>query len=718
MVAGADRTVRFRSLALVCLGVFAALFARLWYLQVLNAPVYENVAVATSTRTVRIPAPRGRILDRNGKVLVDNVPTKVVAIDRQKLEDAPDSAAVVSRVAALLNHFEKPTTPFTSAGIERDLAVNQVGPFDPVPLAENVSDQLLVELIEHKADYPGVVAETRLLRQYHYGSLAAQVLGRVGPIPEAEWKAHEHGRNPYAKDAQVGLSGVEQTFEPELRGVDGERVVEVTPAGRIVRTVRTVQPTPGDDVELTLDIDAQATTEAALAAQVEAVRNGITRLGYPPVPGAAAVLLDPKTGQVVSMASYPTYDPSMFVPAISEKNWQALQSPDAHSPLTNRADGGLYSPGSTFKLVTATAGLRYGVVTPGSYYQDNGYVEVGGKRFTNDAGDGALGPIALPTALTKSSNVYFFNIGQRLWERRGSVGDDALQNTANAYGFGQMSGIDLPDEKAVPVPTPERLRALVKKYPNDYSDPNWYTGTSLNLAIGQGDLVVTPLQLANAYGQFANGGDRYRPTLLLRVLKPFAPLHDDGSPVDPADVITEAKPVKIGHIDLQPDWHAAMLQGFTGVTQSPGGTGYSAFQGFPFDRFPIAGKTGTAQTVAGKFSNAFFVGFGPTDDTRYVGVATLEQAGYGAAAAAPVVRAMLEPVATTGTWPTVQPTIPSVPPPATRTAAPTTTAPATSEPGGDSAGGIGGVAERGVVGGGATDTTETTTPDAVATGGR
>jgi penicillin-binding protein 2 len=710
-------------LALVCLGVFAALFARLWYLQVLNAPTYEHVATLTATRTVTIPAPRGRILDRTGKVLVDNVPTKVVAIDRQRLDDAPNRDAVISRVATLLNHFEKPKTPFSAEAIKRDLAVNQVGPFDPVPLAENVSDELLVELIEHRADYPGVVAETRLLRQYHYGSLAAQVLGRVGPIPESMWRAHEGDPKPYPKDAQVGLSGVEQAFETQLRGVDGERVVEVTPAGRVVRTVKTVSPKPGNDVELTLDIAAQATTEAALAAQVKVARNTCTpQKGCPPVPGAAALLLDPTTGQVLSMASYPTYDPSIFVPAISERDWKALQATAAHAPLTNRADGGLYSPGSTFKLVTGVAGLQHGLVTPSSPYHDVGYIEVGGQRFRNDSGDGALGYLEMPQALTQSSNVYFFDIGRRLWEGRGTYGDEALQNTAAQFGFGQMTGIDLPDEKAVPVPTPERLRKLVEKYPDDYSDPNWYTGTSLNLAIGQGDLLVTPLQLANAYGQFANGGDRYRPTLLLRVLRPFAQLNELGVPVDPADVVEQPRPEHVGHVDLPADWHAAMLQGFTGVTQStsPRGTASDVFAGFPFDRFSVAGKTGTAQTghdASGqeKFSNAFFVGFGPTGATRYVGVSILEQAGYGSAAAAPVVRAMLEPLATTGAWPTVEPAVPSSPPPPTTS---TTTTPSTTTTLPGEATAENGAASPEAVGGATGDTSETTTPGAVAAGGR
>lgn len=714
MVTGVNRPMRFGALALVCLGVFAALFARLWYLQVLNAPAYEKVAQVTSTRTVRIPAPRGRILDRNGKPLVDNVPTKVVAIDRQKLSDASDSQAVLSRVVALLNHFEKPEKPYTLAGVKRTLAINQVGPFDPVPLAENVSDALLVELIEHRADYPGVVAETRLLRQYHYGSLAAQVLGRVGPIPEDLYKHQKASKDPYPKDAQVGLSGVEESMEKYLRGKDGERVVEVTPSGRVVRTIRTVAPVPGNDVELTIDIDAQATAERALAEQVAATRKSE---GAPPVPGAAAILVQPGTGAVLAMASYPTFDPAMFVPSISESDWKALNATDAHNPLTNRADGGMYSPGSTFKLVTSIAGLRTGIISPGSIYVDNGILRLpgcdGGCIFRNDVTDGALGPIALPEALTRSSNVYFFHIGQKLWEGRARFGDDALQVTANDLGFGKMSGLDLPDEKAIPVPSPHRRAELHRANPKAFPDGEWYTGSNLNLAIGQGDLLVTPLQLVNAYAQFSNGGNRYRPTLLLRVLKPFSKVSKTGVPVNRADVVVEPAPKQIGHIDLPPDWRAAMLQGFTGVTQSPAGTASSIFAGFPFSNFSVAGKTGTAQTGVDpatgrtKFSNAFFVGFGPTSSPQYAGVAILEQAGYGASAAAPVVRAMLEPIAKNGRWPTAKPTIPIVPPRPKRTSTSTssTVAPRAEGP-------------ATTLGGSQSDTTETTTAGPVATGGQ
>lgn len=742
MVSADDSRLRFAGLALVCIALFAALFARLWYLQVLNEQEYRNVAEQRTQRTLVIPAPRGRILDRNGKVLVDNRPTKVVAVDRQALDKVEEKDAVLSRLAALLNRYQDPEKPFTLASIKSTLAVNRVGPYDPVPLAQNIDDDLLIYLTEHSADYPGVVAETKLLRQYHYGSLAAQVLGRVGPISEEMWKKHEDDDIPYQKDAQVGVSGVEQSLEPQLRGTEGTRVVEVTPSGRIVRTVSRTEPVPGHDVQLTIDIDAQAVAEASLAKQIEITRSTPDyKYEYPPVPGGAAILMQPDTGQVLAMASYPSYDPNIFVPTITEEQWKALQSEDAHAPFTNRAVAGLYSPGSTFKLVTAVAGLRAGLITPGSVYYDNYSIEIQGCvgstaacNKTNDRGDGALGPIALARALTKSSNVYFFDIGQKLWLGRSKYGVNAIQDTAADFGFGKMSGIELPDEKAVPLPTQQRNKELAEKYPDDYpnvdENGNWYTGTNMNVAVGQGDVLVTPLQLANAYGQLANGGDRYRPTILLRVLAPFS--IEPGTEPDPSDIILSIRPEKLGHVDLPAGWRDALVQGFVGVTRGDG-TASSTFAGFPLDSFSVAGKTGTAETSG--FSDAFFVGFAPADHARYVAVAVLERAGYGSTASAPVVRAMFEPLATTGGWPTVEPVIASQ---GTRTATTTTTTVSGDEKttdGGDEDPTIGtgtlpADAVPGVEAPSTTtspprssessrgDTTETTTPGSVVTGGR
>lgn len=663
---GESSRLRLGVVAIVVLSLFAALVARLWYLQVMNAPAYSNLAESNSTVTLPIPAPRGRLLDRNGKVLVDNKPSVVVAVDRQSLAKVKASDAVLGRLAGLLNQFERPADPFTLDSIHKTLESNRVGPYDPVPLASGISEDLHVYLVEHEEDFPAVLVQNRLLRQYHYGGRAAQLLGYVGPISDEMWQEHRDDAVPYQKDDQVGRAGVEQSFEQYLRGTPGKRVVEIDRAGRAVRTVRTVDPVAGDDVYLSIDIGAQALAEDALAQQLQTMRETLQDKGYPPAPAGAAVLLDPSNGQVLALASNPTYDPTLFVPSISTADWNALNDPARANPFTDRAVSGLYSPGSTFKLVTALAGLQAGLITPESTINDPGYWEIqnctgGACRKTNDQGS-VNGLTALPKALTVSSDVYFYRIADLFWQGRKQYGDTPIQDMAKALGLAQHTGIELPDDQIGRMPDPAWKKAYVEQTNGDPGNAVWYTGDNLNVAIGQGSVDVTPLQLAGAYGQFAVGGTRYRPTLLHKVTKAWSD-----------EVVVEPAPEVVGKIDIQPAWQAAMTAGFEGVITNDRGTANSQFAGFPLDRFPVAGKTGTAETGADPraFSNALFAGYGPVGAPRYVGVAVLEKSGYGATAAAPVVRQLLE-AAANGGFPEVEPIVPFGP------VTPTTVAPATT----------------------------------------
>lgn len=655
-MSGESTRLRLTVVAIVVGSLLATLLVRLWYLQVMNAPEYAKVAENNSTITLTIPAPRGRLLDRNGRVLVDNTPSVVVAVDRQQLEKVKGSDAVLGRLAGLLNQFQKPTSPFTLESIKKTLASNRVGPYDAVPLATGVSEDLHIYLVEHADEFPGVVVQSRLLRQYHYGALAAQVLGYVGPISDEMWERHKGDEVPYEKDDQVGRAGVEQSFEKYLRGTPGKRVIEIDRAGRPVRTVSTVEPVAGDDVYLSLDINAQAVAEQALADQLEAMRNTFQDpKGYPPAPAGAAVLLDPSNGQVLALASNPTYDPKLFVPSISTADWNVLNDPEGEHPFTNRAVAGLYSPGSTFKLVTALAGLQAGIVTPQTTIDDPGFWRItdctgAACVKTNDGGE-VNGPTALAWALTKSSDVYFYRLGDLFWQQRGQLGETPIQDMAKKLGLAQRTGIELSDEQVGRMPDPTWKREYVHETHGDPDNAVWYTGDNLNVSIGQGSVDVTPLQLAGAYGQFAVGGTRYRPTLLHKVTKAFSD-----------EVLVDPKPEVVSKIEIHPDWMAAMMAGFEGVVEDPRGTAYGPFTGFPTDVFPVAGKTGTAETSADPraFSNALFAGFGPVTAPRYVGVAVLEKSGYGATAAAPVVRRMLEGPASGG-FPVVEPTIPEGP---------------------------------------------------------
>jgi penicillin-binding protein 2 len=672
--------VRLGVVAIVCISLFAALFARLWYLQVMNAPAYSQVAVNRSTRVLTIAPPRGRILDRNGNVLVDNTPTKVVALDRQALAKVKDADAVVSRLAGLLNQYQHPKKPFTLAGIKEKLSNNRVGPYEPVPLAEGIDDNLLVFLTEHSSEFPGVMAETQLLRQYHYGPLASQLLGYVGPISDLQWAAARHSKEPYEKDDQVGRAGVEQSFEKYLRGTPGKKVVEVDPTGRIVRTVIVTDPVPGHDVYLTININAQALAEKALADQLAAARQRIAPLGYPPAPAGATVVIQPKTGQVVAMASNPTYDPKLFVPAISNADWAVINDKARHNPSLNRAVSQIYSPGSTFKLVSAMTALKAGLLSPDTPVDDPGSYQVNGCAapctIYHDSGGEAPGIVNLTRALSVSSDVYFYKVGDQLWTGQRQYGQTPLQDMAKQFGFGMKTGIELPGEAAGRVPTPASEIQLAKAIGNKAYD-GWHTGDSLNLAIGQGDLDVTPLQLANAYAQFANGGTRYQPTLLYKVTDAF----------EPTKVVYQSVPKVAGHVDIPPAWHDAMLAGFDGVTKGEG-TATGKFDNIDQTKFDIAGKTGTAEIGLNRFDNAFFVGWAPAQDPQWVAAAMVEEAGFGADTAAPVVDEIFQPLASTGNFPVVGPVVPWVAPPTATTLAPSPSTTSTTIPGGLPAGSV------------------------------
>jgi len=348
------------------------------------------------------------------------------------------------------------------------------------------------------------------------------------------------------------------------------------------------------------------------------------------------VVLDTHDGSVVADASYPTYPPDEWVGGISQANYDALKNPFFSYPLLNRATQGTYAPGSTFKLVTALAMVKNGIQDPNQYVEDNGTVLIRGTEFHN-AGKEALGSVNLQSALTKSSDVYFYNVGFNFW-RTWKAGDTrrglGIQSEARQLGFGAPTGAEI-DEDAGRVPDPtwkaDFARQLYKSKQQQEDNSIWYPYDNLSLAVGQGDLVVTPLQLANAYAAFANGGTLWHPHFELQV-------------ADPAGKTLKTVPPRaIRHLAFDPVLRSQMLAGFEGALSDPKGTAYQAFQGFPFAQVPVAGKTGTAQ-VTNKGDTSLFVGmFGGTpDQPRYVVAVVVEQAGFGAQTAAPIARRIIE----------------------------------------------------------------------------
>jgi penicillin-binding protein 2 len=634
----ASPRLRMSVIGVVVIGCFVALFARLWYLQVMEAPQLEVQATANRTRTVAVEAPRGRILDRNGKVIVDNRTSLVVTVDRRAVNKLKkvDRDALVSKLAGTLTDFGTPTK---TDAIETRLADLQYDDLQPVPVATDISQDLMVYLSEHSDEFPDVSVERDSVRDYKYPGYAGNILGYVGRITKEKLDASSPGTDPdgvvktYQPDSTIGLAGIEAAYEKDLRGTPGTEVLEIDAKNRPVGTQSYQPPRQGSDIQLNIDIDLQMKAENYLRQQLDATRGGAQRDSFgvrvKKAPAGSAVVTDPNTGAVLALATFPTYDPSEFVNGISQERYAQLSDTDGVSALIDRTISGQYAPGSTFKLVTATAALDNGIITANSSFNDTGTYTVGNQDFKST---GANGYIALPRALTVSSDVYFYWLGDRM------DGTTHIQDAAATYGFDSATGIDLPNEASGFVFTPDEKKALHEKYPKAYpNDTSWYTGDSVQLAIGQNVVAVTPVQLVGAYGALANGGTVYQPHVAARVMTPGS----TPRPLDaaPTDVVRVIDPVVRSTVSLPDGTRGPIIDGLSQVTRS--GTAATAFQGFSQTNFSIVGKTGTAQ-VNGKADTSIFASYGPGESPRYAVAAVLEESGFGADAAAPVVRHIYE----------------------------------------------------------------------------
>ena len=656
--------LRLSILGIVVFALFATLFARLYYLQVMSPETGQVEAANNSVRVIQEEAPRGRLLDAKGRVIVDNRTSLVVTMDPQELKKLEDDERtdVILRLATELTLSGTPTKVMS---IERRLADPQYSPIQPIPVAIDVSEDLMVYLAERADEFPSVAVHRESVREYPHGSLAAHVVGYVGRISDTELEAKmgtdeepKTVTKPYQPSSSIGKEGIERTFEDDLRGTPGIKTVEIDSDGKVVRQVSYQKPVAGNDVQLTIDLDIQEVTETKLAAQLAEARNTYTsdyRLAR--APAGSAVVLDPTTGDVLAMASYPTYDPSEFVNGISTDRYEQLTGgDDVDNPLVNRAIAGLYAPGSTFKTVTATAGMRAGIITESSPVNDVGFITIGNREFQN-AKRQPHGTVALASSLTVSSDVYYYLIGAEFWNNRDTHGD-GIQNTARDFGFGERTGIQLPGELAGVIPDPAWKKQLYESMTpeeQEIGSPDWFTGDSAILAIGQGGMLATPLQMANSYAALVDAGTIHRPNLVLRVLKPDA-IEDDVDPAslgkdgcDPAaDDCPIVRTVDNGvqrQFDLPRSIADPIEEGLEGVTASafPLGTGYDLFKDFDLDAWPVMAKTGTAE-VQDKADNSLFIGVGPADEPKYVATVVLEQAGFGAEVAGPVVKTIFEQV--------------------------------------------------------------------------
>jgi penicillin-binding protein 2 len=622
-------------LSVIVAVLFLALGSRLWYLQVLAGDRYGDLAEGNRVRQVVIEAPRGQILDRHGKLMVRNRAAWAVTVKPSQLGDR--RREVLTRLGRLLGT--------TRAKLEARLADYTGSPLRGVPVAEDVPMRQLFYLTEHADRFPGVAPEVLALREYPFGTAAAHVLGYVGEISPEELK--EKRFRGYRAGDIVGKAGVELTYDKSLRGRDGVQDLEVTAAGEVVRALGGRPPVAGRDLRLAVDLDLQQTTERALADGMRAARTlpDSQRGGTYPAPAGAAVVLDPDDGSVLALASLPQYDPRRFVGGISRRDF-ARYADDPGKPLLHRAVQSAYPPGSTWKPFTALAGLKYGTITPSTTYTCPGSFTIGNytKRDWTPRGHGA---VALTDSLRLSCDVYYYNLGaqfgaaERVQEDHGDKVDEKMQATARDFGFGRQPDLDLPYGAEGTVPTREWRKRFWERNKQVYCEGTsalyrdlcrngwrWQGGDNLNIAIGQGDLQVSPLQLALGYAAMANGGTVYRPHVGQAVVDPVS---------DRAVRTVTPKVEDVAHVPGGA--LAAVAQAMTSVPA--GGTASSAFAGFPLDRFPVAGKTGTAD-LPPKAPFAWFASFAPVGDPKYVVAVMVEQGGHGGVSAAPVARAIYQ----------------------------------------------------------------------------
>ena len=639
--------LRVAAIGIVCFSLFAALFSRLYYLQVLNGPSLEEVRGVLAPLPVRYQGERGRILDRYGRVLVDSREAISLTIDRRVFDSltADRQDDLLTRLAGKLN---AEGVAVKVADIRRRLGDQRYDQFKPVPIAEDVSASLEAYLIERRLEYPSVDAERVHLRVYPQGSTAAHVLGYVGAISDQEYAARRKGSaKPYDPADEIGKNGVERVYEEDLRGTPGVRLVKVDNRNIEVSSTPLEPPKAGDDLQLTIDADLQRRVEALLPAALADARNQKKKKPTDPdfkAPAASVVVLDVRTGEVLAMASYPTYEPAEFVGGISSYRFAELTDPSAQAPLNNRVVNGSYSPGSTFKLITAYTALTRGLVTPNEIWKDKGFYTIqrcesaggAGCEFQN-AGREVFGDVDLQRAITVSSDTYFYRLGELSWDRRAELGQRPFQDAAHAFGLGEPTGVQLPSEETGLVADP----ALFKKrsaenpgaFPPEFSD--WFTGNSVNLAIGQETVLTSPLQLANAYASFANGGNVLASSVAKAVVD-----HDTGA----AKRTFDRRVLKT--VPMPGSTRDPILAGLRGAVADMSGTAFEAFHGFPLTKFSVAGKTGTAEVVGPdgklKADTALFAAFGPVEDPRYAVVAVVEEAGFAGQTAAPLVRRVFE----------------------------------------------------------------------------
>jgi penicillin-binding protein 2 len=588
--------VRVAIIGGVALVAFAIIFFRLWFLQVLSGDKYLAEANDNRVREIKVQAPRGEIVDREGRVLVRNRVGYAVKVTPASLpDDLAERREMYKRLGKVLGMRPRRI----ERRVEKQL---QALPFATATVKTDVKEALFAYLLERQEEFPGVTIERVFLRVYPHKEIGAHLFGTVGEVTQ-EQLGSERYRGVEMGD-RVGQSGIEGEYDRFLRGKNGATRVQVDALGHLSRELRTRPPQQGRQLRLSVDLDVQKVGQEALASGTGA--------------GAFAVM-DVRNGEVVALGSQPSFDPNIFAKSIKESDLRRLGSEEFGKPLFNRAIQGGYPTGSTFKLITATAALESGLITPDTVLFDGGSLTIGDIVFKN-AGGAAHGALALRTALTVSSDVFFYQLGRDMDGRGDGL---ALQRWARRLGLGRLTGVDLPAEGAGRVPTPHWRNRLFKKH---LTDRPWSVGDNVNLSVGQGDVAVTPLQLAVAYATIANGGRVLRPRLGMRI--------EDAA----GRALQQLEAPTARRLKIDPYYREAIMEGLHGAASAPGGTSTEVFAGFPI---PIAGKTGTAEKGLGRADQSWYAALAPYPHPRYVVVVTDEAGGFGADTAAPMARRIL-----------------------------------------------------------------------------
>ena len=612
---------RIGILGFLTLIVFGVLFVRLWALQVLSGNEFLVAAQNNQLRLLRLDAPRGPIEDRHGHVLVQNTNATAVKIWPA---DLPKHGAY-QELRRLSRILEVPLADVTA-----QIKKNRGDPLTPVTVKDSVNEGEVHYLLEHQTEFPGMSITNTYVRQYPLGDLAAHILGYVGPISEDQLKTSKG----YAASDKIGQGGIEAAFDKELRGRPGQSQLRVDSLGRPISPIEPKEPTtPGYAVRLTLD------TQLQRAAQ-QAVIDGINRAQanhkwY--AKAGAIVALDPKDGAIRALASYPTYDPALYTSRRKSALAPLLDptvAKESNYPALNRAIAGAYPPGSTFKPVTALAAMQEHILSPYQSlpctprYETSGQVFKNWTPFVNQA-------MTLPTALAQSCDTYFYQVGKKFYDLPPDRGQP-LQKWAKTFGFGEQPGLDVGPATSGLLPTIGWKRERFTKKTDPYNwqiDRLWKPGDSIQLAIGQKDMLASPLQMARFYALLANGGKLVTPHLV-------SAIEQGGPSKGPSQgaLVLRRYQAPVKELNLDPAAISAIRAGLFDATHSSLGTSSSVFGNYPV---PIAGKTGTAETHAD--SNGYAVptdtswwcGFGPYDSPRLVVCAVIENGGFGGEAAAP-----------------------------------------------------------------------------------